>query len=116
MKLQRSRIYQIEKIRDSFSAIPVGYQNNTSKSVTTAARACRSSADHVHQLPDPADPAPDDISLFQELRRIHAHRRNFGGSMPIATPPGVPVAMIVPAFSVIPCDSSAIASSTVVIM
>ncbi len=96
MKLQRSRIYQIEKIRDSFSAIPVGYQNNTSKSVTTAARACRSSADHVHQLPDPADPAPDDISLFQELRRIHAHR--------------------IPAFSVIPCDSSAIASSTVVIM
>ena len=28
----------------------------------------------VHQLPDPADLASNDISFIQELRRIHPHR------------------------------------------
>lgn len=40
--------------------------------------------------------------------------RNTGGFMLMATPPGVPVAITVPAASVIPWDSSAIASSMVV--
>lgn len=39
--------------------------------------------------------------------------KKHGGTMPIPTPAGVPVAMIVPACSVIPADSSAIAPPTV---
>ena len=36
--------------------------------------------------------------------------RNFGGLKPMPTPAGVPVAMIVPASRVMPCDSSAMIS------
>ncbi len=42
--------------------------------------------------------------------------KNTGGFIPSATPPGVPVAITVPASKVIPCDNSATASSTFVII
>ena len=34
--------------------------------------------------------------------------KKFGGTKPMPTPAGVPVAIMVPAFSVIPCDNSEI--------
>ena len=39
-------------------------------------------------------------------RTVSPGLRNCGGSMPMPTPAGVPVAMMVPAFRVMPCESS----------
>ena len=141
MKLQRSRIYQIEKIRDSFSprvytilsiylffiaqysCTRVFRHEIRAQSETCLHReynlAMKNKASGGSQ-PGPAGRQPTTFTSSPippiPHRTTSPFFRNFGGSMPIATPPGVPVAMIVPAFSVIPCDSSAIASSTVVIM